>query len=43
MCWRRSSGPGDLMIFDNRKVHSASGVEESIKNVEATVLPLPPC
>jgi transposase len=34
--------PGDVVVFDNLKAHLAPGVEESIKNAKATVLPLPP-
>ena len=34
--------PGDVVVFDNLKAHLAPGVEESIKNADATVLPLPP-
>jgi transposase len=33
---------GDVVVFDNLKAHLAPGVEESIKNAKATVLPLPP-
>jgi transposase len=38
----RELKPGDVVVFDNLKAHLAPGVEESIKNAEATVLPLPP-
>jgi transposase len=34
--------PGDVVVFDNLKVHLAPGVDESIKNPKATVLRLPP-
>jgi transposase len=33
---------GDVVVFDNLKALLAPGVEESIKNAKATVLPLPP-
>jgi transposase len=34
--------PGDVVVFDNLKAHLAPGVEETIRNAAATVLPLPP-